>query len=209
MSTTTAPILGYEALRQRARSHALPTTLQRFIFLRHGETDGNLGGRYQFPETPLNANGLAQAQHAAETLRASAISHIIASPMTRAWQTACSVAAHHDIVPEPDATLQERFYTARSGTLIHTMDWRDDPPGCEPLARFVDRTARGLIEALERNVSRGGDLLIVSHGGVFLVLSALADIAPDDPALRRNAIPLRVTHAAGRWTLAPISGGVD
>ena len=205
MATTTAPIIGYEALHHHAIRHALPATLERFVFLRHGETDGNRNGIFQGPETPLNANGEAQAQAAAERLRGKAFGRIVASPMARAWRTANVVAVHHGRLPEPEAMLQERFYMALAGKPVGQLDWRADPPGCETLARFVMRTARGLIEAVSEHDAGSGDLLIVSHGGILLVLAAMAGIAPDDESLRRNAVPLLVTRHGGQWRMSAVA----
>ncbi len=204
MATTTAPILGYQALQQHASQHALATSLERFVFLRHGETDGNRTGTFQSPDTPLNANGEAQAQAAADRLKGHAIGHVVASPMARAWRTANVAAAHHKLLPEPEAMLQERFYTALAGKPVGQLDWQNDPPGCETLARFVHRTARGLNEAIAGHAGRRGDLLVVSHGGILLVLAAMAGIAPDDASLRRNAVPILVSRQHGRWTFAAI-----
>jgi broad specificity phosphatase PhoE len=204
MATTTATLLGYEAIQRLAVRHPLAADLERFVFLRHGETDGNRTGTFQSPETPLNANGEAQAQAAAERLKGQTIGHIVASPMARAWRTANVAAAHHTLLPEPEAMLQERFYMALAGTPVGTLNWQDDPPGCETLARFVHRTARGLNETIAAHAGRRGDLLIVSHGGILLVLAAMAGIAPDDASLRRNAVPILVTRQNNRWTFAAI-----
>lgn len=204
MATTTAPIRGYEALQRHATQHVLATPLERFYFLRHGETDGNRTGTFQSPETPLNASGEAQAQAAAERLKGHALGHVAASPMARAWRTANVVAAHHNVLPEPEAMLQERFYMALAGQPVGQLDWQADPPGCETLARFVHRTARGLNEAIAAHAGRSGDLLIVSHGGILLVLAAMAGIAPDDASLRRNAVPILVSRQQSRWSFAAI-----
>ena len=51
-----------------------------FYFLRHGQTDWNLEGRYQgHSDIPLNATGIAQAQAAAESLGDVPIGRIVSS----------------------------------------------------------------------------------------------------------------------------------
>ena len=60
-----------------------------FWFLRHGETDWNAQGLSQGNvDIPLNATGIAQAHAAAPLLRNRGISHIVASPLSRAHDTA-------------------------------------------------------------------------------------------------------------------------
>ena len=204
MSTTTAPIFGFEAIQRHTQDFTLPAKLDRFLFLRHGETDGNRTGTFQTPHTPLNAAGEAQAEAAAKRLAGQKIGRIVASPMARAWRTACIAATPHGLLPEPDSLIEERVYLGLAGQKVGRMDWAVDPPGCERLERFVRRTAQGLILAIEEHDVKSGDLLVVSHGGILLVLAALAGIAPGDDSLRRNAVPLVVSREAGRWRFDPV-----
>ena len=40
--------------------------MKRIYFVRHGETNGNVGGYWQGPQEPLNVRGLQQADVVAE-----------------------------------------------------------------------------------------------------------------------------------------------
>ncbi len=108
----------------------------------------------------------------------------------RAWRTAAVVTDGRDITPEPDAALQERMYIGL-GTPVGTLDWRVDPPACESLETFVHRTGHGLSRWLAREDDPEGDLLLVSHGGVLLVLAAPHRRRPAHrTAPQRHADPL-------------------
>jgi probable phosphoglycerate mutase len=67
---------------------------ERILFLfRHGETDWNREGRLQgHTDTPLNANGLAQAEALADSLRPNRLDAVVSSDLTRARTTAQIVA---------------------------------------------------------------------------------------------------------------------
>ncbi len=116
----------------------------------------------------------------------------------RAWRTAAVVTDGRDITPEPDAALQERMYIGLFGTPVGTLDWRVDPPACESLETFVHRTGHGLSRWLAREDDPEGDLLLVSHGGVLLVLAALTGVDLHTE-LRRNATPILFQRASGGW----------
>jgi len=176
---------------------------ERFIFVRHGETEGNRTRVYQFPHTPLNETGEGQAQLAAKRLAATRIGKLVASPMARAWRTASLVAAEHGIHPEVDGALSERFYVSLWNTPIgERFDWDLDPDGCEPLATFVHRAAHSVMRILADDTPQG-ETVIVAHGGILLVVCALtgASLEGDN---RRNAVPLRFTRAGGAWIATPV-----
>jgi len=67
---------------------------ERILFLfRHGETDWNREGRLQgHTDTPLNANGLAQAEALADSLLPHRLDAVVSSDLTRARTTAQIVA---------------------------------------------------------------------------------------------------------------------
>ena len=57
---------GLDEVRRLATKYPLKPRARRFIFLRHGETEGNAGRVYQPSDIPLNSTGQAQARRAAE-----------------------------------------------------------------------------------------------------------------------------------------------
>src|ERR1043165_8930145 len=75
----------------------MPIPKQHFYFLRHGQTDWNVEGRFQgHTDMPLNAAGVLQAHDAAQTLAGCPVDVIVASPLVRALKTAAIVAERLD-----------------------------------------------------------------------------------------------------------------
>ena len=147
-------ILGYDRIAALASALPFVPKRERFIFVRHGETEGNRTKRYQLPHTPLNDTGEAQAAVAAKSLASTKIGKLVASPMARAWRTASLIAHEHNMHPEVDGALSERFYVSLWDTPIEgAFDWNWDPDGCEPLATFVHRAAHS-ARHLTRHVAR-------------------------------------------------------
>lgn len=205
--TRAVPLLGIDRLEALARAQPVAFDLPAFVFLRHGETDGNLRSIYQTPDQPLNATGESQAEQAAAILARERIVDVVASPMARAWRTASLAAAPHRLAPRPEPGIQERVYTALFGQPNQNFDWAHDPAGCESLSDFVTRVRTGLTRAITQAPPSEGLRLVVAHGGVLLVLTALLNLALP-PDLHRNATPLRFERRAGAWTasrLAPPS----
>lgn len=197
-------LLGYEQLRAVASAQPFRPGTSRFIFVRHGETEGNRAKIFQTPHIPLNEAGEAQAQAAADKLKATAIGKLVASPMARAWRTATLVGAQHDIHPEADGALAERYYVNLWDTPVpgDGLDWSFDPPGCESLDAFVSRARHSLLRILTRAPERG-ETVIVAHGGILLVLCAATGVALDS-AHRRNAVPLLFEAMDDAWRATPL-----
>ena len=202
--TQVIDLLGYERIAELASGLTFAPKRERFIFLRHGETEGNRTKRYQMPHTPLNETGEGQAASAAKALAPVRIGRLVASPMARAWRTASLVAAEHGIHPEVDGALSERFYVSLWDKPIEgAFDWNWDPDGCEPLATFVHRAAHSVMRILEDD-KPDGETVIVAHGGILLVTCALTN-ATLQQSHRKNAVPLRFTRQNGAWTAAPVA----
>jgi broad specificity phosphatase PhoE len=157
---------GLDEVRRHAMKRPLKPRARRFIFLRHGETEGNAKRVYQPADIPLNPAGLEQARRAAEYLREHPVERILASDMRRAWQTAEAAAllVGAPVVPEP--RLRERWFGDLVGTSSVDLDWRKEPPNGESLQAFVERTQAGLQDALDTDAST----LLVAHGGSLYVL---------------------------------------
>jgi broad specificity phosphatase PhoE len=202
--TQVIDLLGYDRIAELASAIPFLAARERFIFVRHGETEGNRTKVYQLPHTPLNETGEGQAALAAKALANIRIGKLVASPMARAWRTASLVAAEHQMHPEVDGSLSERFYVHLWDKPINgAFNWDWDPDGCEPLATFVHRAAHSLIRILAQN-THDGETVIVAHGGILLVVCALtgATLVSEH---RRNAVPLRFERANGAWTATPIA----
>ena len=201
--TQVIDLLGYDRIAALASAQNFAPKRRRFIFVRHGETEGNRNKIYQFPHTPLNETGEGQAARAAKALATTRIGRLVASPMARAWRTASLVAAEHGIHPVVDGALSERFYVSLWDTAIQgAIDWGWDPDGCEPLATFVERAAQSIIRILADDTP-DGETVIVAHGGILLVACALTNATLEN-SHRRNAVPLRFVRENGAWTATPV-----
>jgi len=202
--TQVVDLLGYDRIAALASAFSFAPARERFVFVRHGETEGNRTRHYQMPHTPLNETGEGQATVAAKLLAKTRVGKLVASPMARAWRTANVVAAEHGIHPEVDGALSERFYVSLWDTPIQgEFNWNWDPDGCEPLASFVHRAACSVMRILADDTG-DGETVIVAHGGILLVVCALTG-ATLDGAQRRNAVPLRFERRNGAWSVTPIS----
>lgn len=137
-----------------------------FWFLRHGETDWNAAGLSQGrTDIPLNAAGRAQAEGAAALLEGRGIARIVASPLSRAADTARVVAARLGLPVAFDDDLMETRFGVQEGQPMG--DWYDGwiagtftPEGCEPFAELVARA----VAAVDRATQGPGPVLIVAHG---------------------------------------------
>ena len=84
--------------------------MTRMIFVRHGESTGNLDGRfYGNFNGPLTDRGREQARLAAEFLKDTHIDAAYASDLSRAYETGEIIAAPHGLVPVPENGLREVF----------------------------------------------------------------------------------------------------
>ena len=103
------------------------------ILLRHGETVFNvLFGRTRrdpgVRDPRLTERGREQAAEAARVLEGNSITRVLASPYTRAIQTANVIARALDVPLDIDETIRERFsYSCDVGTprSVLAMRWPD------------------------------------------------------------------------------------
>jgi glucosyl-3-phosphoglycerate phosphatase len=196
---SSSPEAGAAELIRLSRAMPLGVAARSFVFVRHGETDGNRQRVYQVAEQPLNANGLAQARRASDALARHPAKRIVASTMPRAWRTAEIIAAPLGLSLVPTDHLRERWFGSLVGMPSGNLDWSFDPPGGERLIDFVERTRRGFVDALTDDhgtvvVAHGGNLRVLSHG-----------LGLDLPAeMGANASPLFFERDGARWTVTPI-----
>lgn len=174
--------------------------------LRHGQTDWNIDLRLQgSTDIPLNDTGRAQARLAATTLNREDWDVIIASPLSRAKDTADIVALELGmnvaIVPE----LIERSFGVAEG-LDHAT-WRklyesqEVIEGLESLEDLRDRTI--LLLDLIANEYSGQRVLAVSHGAFIrkaLTIVSTGDLPREGERLS-NASLNKFMHADGLWTI--------
>lgn len=154
-------------------------------FVRHGSTDGNETGAYQLHTTPLSEKGLAQAAFVAQRFKNIPIDVIISSDMTRAAQTADSIAR----AVGRSVVHSEFFHEILRPSAVRGK-LKADPEVMkitEHLIRyFADDTQRHSDEEnffdLRRRAGAGLDflakrpeenILVVTHGTILMMLVAV------------------------------------
>ncbi len=180
-----------------------------FYVLRHGQTDWNVQMRLQgSTDIPLNETGRAQAHVAAKILAGEGVTQIIASPLSRALETAQIVGAATGIEPVIDNRLIERNFGQFEGMTIdevhqHREEMRDYmnpqadvdgkhyPWDAEPLPEVIDRVYTCINEHRET-----GKCLFVFHGIPF---RAVTRKFLNDMYSSPNAAPARFEEIGGKW----------
>jgi broad specificity phosphatase PhoE len=153
------------------------------ILVRHGQTDENVSGRISGQgDAPLNASGREQAQLAATVLIPLGVTHLFASPVARARQTAEVLAQHLQLPIEEEADLREVEYGEWEGKFFrdirqHPMAHQvfHDPiqavfPEGESLPAVQQRGVQ-VLERLRRQHPHG-IMALVSHGDVIRTVLA-------------------------------------
>jgi probable phosphoglycerate mutase len=171
-----------------------------FYFLRHGETHWNKSGTTQGQlDAKLNETGIEQARRAAEALEGEPLGRIVASPLSRALDTARMVAQRRGLEVETDEGLMECHLGRHQGGphgpwLADFFRGAYEPPGGETFDQFRAR----VWAAMQRAVAKGPNTLIVAHGGLWIAARTYVAVEPDLPRMP-NALPLCVTPEAHRW----------
>jgi broad specificity phosphatase PhoE len=155
----------------------MPIPRRSFYFLRHGQTDWNVEGRFQgHTDIALNALGLAQAASAAQALAGCPVDIIVASPLVRALKTAAVVAERLGKPLFVDSELKERHFGEFEGLVVNEVKRK---LGLQPHERLLHhlpadaeqwhetgaRSARVIGKWLDRHQDR--TLLFVTHAGLF------------------------------------------
>lgn len=157
------------------------------ILLRHGQSEWNLHFSATredpgIPDAPLTPLGVKQAETAAEALADEPIRRILASPYTRALQTAAPIARKLGIPVLVNPVVRERFhFSCDVGTPRSAMarTWPDHdfshleevwwPGTTETTEGVVGRAA--LFRAEMAALPDWADTLVVSHWGFILTLT--------------------------------------
>lgn len=82
--------------------------MKSIYLVRHGESEGNVGPRYQGDTAPLTENGEKQAQFIAKRAKKLSIDTLIASPILRAQQTATYISNETGLPIETSDLFVER-----------------------------------------------------------------------------------------------------
>jgi len=154
------------------------------VLVRHGETEWTLSGQHSGrTDVPMTEAGRKQVAEAAPRLAGREFALVLASPLSRAWETA-QLVGFGDRAERCD-DLMEWDYGAYDG--VTTADirterpdwtvWADGVPDGETAEQVGERADRVLARAREA----GGDVLLVSHGHYLRILAARwVGLAPAD-----------------------------
>jgi probable phosphoglycerate mutase len=143
--------------------------------VRHGETEwARLGKHTGLTDIPLTERGRAQATAVAAKLVGHEFARVLASPLSRALDTA-RLAGFSGRV-ETTADLVEWDYGRDEGrtTAEIRVDrpgwtiWSSGPEGGEPIEAIAARVDR----VIERARAAEGDVLVFAHGHVLRILTA-------------------------------------
>jgi uncharacterized phosphatase len=164
------------------------TTL--LYLVRHGETDWNAQQRIQgSTDIPLNDTGRAQAAATARLLEHRSFDAVVASPLSRAFETGSIIAGHLGLEsPATHPGLAERSYGDAEGLTGDEVLERyphDDVPGRESRSALLARVTEALGEIAVR--FDAGSVVVATHGAVIrTVVNASAPGTAD-----RHTTPIR------------------
>ena len=184
----------------------------RIYLVRHGESVCNVQRMlYGRTDCALTELGCRQALAVGEKLRAEHIDRCVSSPLIRASETARLALWERETPIELDDGLMEQDMgewenqpfdemMQRQPELLNAMlyDWtKVVPPGGESYEHLKARVQ----DVLEREIERGGDVLLVAHNGP---LSTAMSILMDMPDTAVN----RLWFEQGTWSCVEIDHGV-
>jgi len=181
----------------------------RLILVRHGESEGNRDRTFTLtPEVPLTELGHEQAHATGQHIRTHfRPARIVASPFRRAQQTAERIARHIDLPVETEPDIRERDFGVFVGKPYESVfaepgfnsarrwEWR--PDGGESLLEVQARTVPAVVRIAAENP--GIDVVVVSHGGVMMTLSAHFAGTWEGVVVPRNCGIIVVEHGAGAF----------
>ena len=159
--------------------------------MRHGEVDNPEGVLYgRLPGYRLTVLGKEMAQTVAEFLveEGADITHVIASPLLRAQETAAPTAKAYGLQVEADARLIEagsefegRQINKNRWALAHPRNWHlyahpHRPSWGEPYKDIARRMSSAVASAVEE--ARGHEALLVSHQMPVVMVQRFLDGKP-------------------------------
>lgn len=185
---------------------------QRFIFLRHGQTDWNLQGRYQgLSDIALNATGLEQAEAAARLLKQISIDRIVSSPLVRALKTAAIVSEYISVPINVSTGMSERSFGSFDGLVINEVKRKHGLKPDEPSSKIFPPDAEKWPQTLNRSRDVVGKwlndfpdetILFVAHDGIF---RALSELLHGEWFVSSHGIPYVFEPGLENWTITEIS----
>ena len=151
--------------------------------VRHGQSLGNLkGGFAGRTDYPLSDLGHKQARMTADYLKSTHIDAVLASPLSRAMQTAASIAEDRGLTVLPRPEFMEMNFGDWEGMSLDAVEeqyngaiteWKTAMyktvcPGGESTVECFDRAVGALHTAAK--AFDGKDICIVTHGAIIKCL---------------------------------------
>jgi probable phosphoglycerate mutase len=185
----------------------------RLILVRHGQSLGNVEQRIQGSDDPLTDFGRQQAGAAAEALaKRGDITHLYASNLDRAFETASIIGKRIGLEPVPTPGLAEIDAGTAAGLVW--ADWvAQDPERAERLERnqlspfgqweggesgqdLADRVLASYDEIVTRHLGSDDVVALVSHGGPLAWIAAKVYGDPLDiwPAARAGFLNCSISE---------------
>lgn len=156
----------------------------RLLLIRHGQTTGNIEERIQGDDDPLTDLGRLQARTLAAHLACTErLTHLYASTLDRAMETASIVGSAVNLAPIPTPGLAETNAGTAAGILWE--DWRRENvelstllaqpdraltvgwPGGEDGIVFGERVLAAYEDIVARHAGSDDIVAAVSHGGTL------------------------------------------
>ncbi|MFI5610491.1 histidine phosphatase family protein [Amycolatopsis sp. NPDC051903] len=201
-------------------------SLKRLLLWRHGETDYNAAGRMQgHLDSALTPVGWNQARFAVPALARFSPDLVIASDLHRATDTATVLTEAIGVPLRIDKRLRETHLGEWQGLTGPEVDaaypgerdnWRTDaawaPPGGESRVDVAERASEVVNDLLQPNSEAGESVLLASHGGLIVALTAKLLGLPIEiwPSLGgiMNCHWVELGRRDGTWRLHAYNAGI-
>ena len=188
----------------------------RLLLIRHGQTHGNINNHLQGDDDPLTDLGRLQARATGRYLaRSESITHLYASPLARAFETASIIGREIRHEPMIERGLAELNIGVAAGTPFPT--WAEENPHHieqlnDPMRRmdftweggenghiFRDRVFAAWDHIVNEHMGSDDVVTAVSHGGALAWIAARiqnlpADTWPEDTFRNLSISELDIDH---------------
>lgn len=163
--------------------------------VRHGQTEWNLEHRCQgISDIPLTEKGIEEAKALIPLVKELNIDVVIASPLSRARETA-KILVDDKIPVNIDDRIIERDWGMNEGMVISEVDQIDcwdvilntDVQNIERVQDFMKRVSEFIEDIKLRYADK--KVLVVAHSAVVRVIHYLLGQIPEDGNLARINIP--------------------
>ena len=154
----------------------------------HGQKDYNVKRLFQLQtDIPLNETGKQQAKEMAEKFRNIKIDIILASPLSRAYQTANYISKVSGVNVEIEEGLKERSFGQMEGQtnkddcnieILLDYERNYDLYDVEPVQSFFERVGDSLNKIIEKY--KGKNIVLVTHAGVTQAIDVYFNGLPKD-----------------------------